>query len=81
MKGVALMEFRCGDGTSTTAEVGALKRYTRGDVVEHDGGSWVMYDRLDRDGVTVHLFAPVSPVAVPSAPLKPRRSGPYPAAG
>jgi hypothetical protein len=55
-----LIEFRRGDGTVTTAEVRAVQRYGRGDVLEHDGSSWVMYDRLDRDGVTVHVFAPVS---------------------
>jgi hypothetical protein len=62
MQGVALMEFRGSDGTTTTAELGVLTRYRRGDVVDHDGTSWVMYDRVDREGVTVHLFAPVSPV-------------------
>ena len=80
MLGAALMEFRRSDGTSTTAELGALMRYRRGDVVDHDGSSWVMVDRVDREGVTVHLFAPGSPVAVSSVARR-RRGGPGSAAG
>jgi hypothetical protein len=63
---VPLIEFRRADGTVTTVEVQSVQRYVRGDVIEHDGNSWVMYDRVDRDGVTVHLFAP-APEATPSS--------------
>jgi hypothetical protein len=81
MQDVAVMEFRRGDGTSTTAELRVLTRYRRGDVIEHDGSKWVMYDRLDREGVTVHVFAPVSPVGASPAARGRRRGRPNAAAG
>jgi hypothetical protein len=56
----ALIEFRYADGEVVT---GAFAKYsprpmTKGDRIEYDGVDWLMYDREDRGGVTVHLFSP-----------------------
>jgi|tagenome__1003787_1003787.scaffolds.fasta_scaffold20933654_4 hypothetical protein len=55
-----LIEFRYPGGEVVTGEYAkyASRQLTKGDRLEHDGVSWLMYDREDREGVTVHLFAP-----------------------
>jgi hypothetical protein len=62
MESRGLIEFRYGDGRVVTGEYGqfSLRQLTRGDQLEYDGCTWVMYDREDREGVTVHLCAPAT---------------------
>jgi hypothetical protein len=38
---------------------------TKGDLLEYDGATWSLSDRVDRGGVTVDLF---SPEAISTAP-------------
>jgi hypothetical protein len=66
MPAATTMEFRYADGTVGTAQTEEFRQFARGDEFEHDGHRWVMYDRVDRAGVTVHLFAPAA-TALPSA--------------
>ena len=56
-----MIEFRYADGRVVTGDYAQYARWglTRGDELEYDGGTWLMYDREDRGGVTVHLFSPV----------------------
>ena len=56
-----LIEFRYADGAVVTGEYSqyAARQTTKGDQIEYDGERWEMYDREDRNGVTVHLFSPV----------------------
>ena len=51
------IEFHHADGHVVTGrfEDFAGGHLSRGDRVTFDGGSWVMYDRLDRGGITVFL--------------------------
>jgi hypothetical protein len=53
-----LIEFRYADGRVVTGGYAQYARHllTKGDQLEYDGVSWVMYDREDRGGVTIHLF-------------------------
>jgi hypothetical protein len=55
-----LIEFRYADGAVVTADYAqcATRLLTKGDALEHDGETWLMYDREDRGGVTVRLFRP-----------------------
>jgi hypothetical protein len=55
-----LIEFRYADGRVVTGEYGdyAHRSLTKGDELEYGGETWLMYDREDRDGVTVTLFEP-----------------------
>jgi len=55
-----LIEFRYPDGEVVTGDYEQYARHvlTKGDELEYDGQTWLMYDREDRAGVTVHLFAP-----------------------
>ena len=59
-----LIEFRYADGAVVTGDYGqyAPRPLAKGDTLEYDGDSWLMYDREDRGGVTVHLFAPAETV-------------------
>jgi len=56
------IEFRYADGRVVTGdyEDHAPRHLTKGAEVEFDGTDWVMYDRVDRAGVTVYLCRPVS---------------------
>jgi hypothetical protein len=60
MESEGLIEFRYADGGVVTGDYAqyARRRLVKGDQLEYDGGSWLMYDREDRGGVTVHLFSP-----------------------
>jgi len=60
-----LVEFRYPDGRVVTADHSTYTKHvlTRGDSLEHDGTTWVMYDREDRAGVTASLFEPVGGAA------------------
>jgi len=56
-----LIEFRYADGRVVKGDLAkyAPQGVTRGAELDFDGGRWLMYDREDRGGVTVHLFAPM----------------------
>jgi hypothetical protein len=60
MQSNGLIEFRYPDGSVVTGEYAeyAPRQLAKGDELEYDGESWLMYDREDRAGVTVHLFSP-----------------------
>ena len=60
MEPKGLIEFRYGDGRVVTGDYAqyALRPLIKGDQLEYDGETWLMYDREDRGGVTVHLFSP-----------------------
>ena len=62
MESEGLIEFRYADGGVVTGDYAqyARRRLCKGDHLEYDGGHWLMYDREDRDGVTVHLFSPAA---------------------
>jgi hypothetical protein len=55
-----LIEFRYADGGVVTGDYALYSPgyLTKGDLLEYDGATWLMYDRVDRGGVTVHLFSP-----------------------
>jgi hypothetical protein len=61
MESRGLIEFRYADGEVVTGDYGryAQQLLTKGDELEYDGQTWLMFDREDRGGVTVHLFAPL----------------------
>jgi hypothetical protein len=71
MESQGLIEFRYADGEVVTGDYAqyASRPLSKGDQLEYDGENWLMYDREDRGGVTVHLFAPagVSPASAPEA--------------
>ena len=56
-----LIEFVYGDGCVVTGvyEDFAERHLTQGAAIEFDEAAWVMYDRVDRGGVTVYLCRPV----------------------
>jgi hypothetical protein len=58
MESEYLIEFRYADGRIVIGDYAQYARQllTKGDQLEYDGMSWVMYDREDRGGVTIHLF-------------------------
>ncbi len=60
MESRGLIEFHYGDGSVVTGDYSkhASRHLIKGDQIEHDGATWLMYDREDRGGVTVHLFYP-----------------------
>ncbi len=60
MESQGLIEFRYADGGVVTGDYAQYtpRLLTKGDQIEYDGGNWLMYDREDRGGVTVHLFSP-----------------------
>jgi hypothetical protein len=60
MEPKGLIEFRYGDGRVVTGDYAqyALRPLIKGDQLEYDGETWLMYDREDRGGLTVHLFSP-----------------------
>jgi hypothetical protein len=63
MESRGLIEFRYDDGSVVTADCAQYTSgpLTRGDQLEQGGLTWVMNDREDRAGVTVHLFSPCLP--------------------
>jgi hypothetical protein len=70
-----LIEFRYADGGVVTGDYAtyACRGLTRGDELEYDGLTWLMYDREDRGGVTVHLFSPAVGARSPHASRARRR--------
>ena len=60
MESRGLIEFRYRDGEVVTGDYAryADRPLSKGDQLEYDGATWLMYDREHRGGVTVHLFAP-----------------------
>ena len=58
------LEFRYADGRIVTGtyEDHAGRLLSRGDGLEFADTSWVMYDRVDRAGVTFYLCQPAEPV-------------------
>ena len=71
-----LIEFRYADGSVVTGdyEQYATRLLSKGDELEYDGQTWRMYDREDRDGVTVRLFHPTETAAAPESSRARRRS-------
>jgi len=69
MEPQGLVEFRYANGVVVTGDHTeyASRQLTKGDELEYDGRRWLMYDREDRGGVTVHLFSPLGWVAAPEA--------------
>jgi hypothetical protein len=55
-----LIEFRYADGRIVKDDLAKFAPHgvTRGAELDYDGDRWLMYDREDRGGVTVHLFTP-----------------------
>ena len=76
MESQGLIEFRYADGGVVTGDYALYARWglTRGDELEYDGGTWLMYDREDRGGVTVHLFSPTVGARAPEASRARRRT-------
>ena len=60
MESQGLIEFRYADGRIVKGDLATFAPHgvTRGAELDYDGGRWLLYDRVDRGGVTVHLFAP-----------------------
>jgi hypothetical protein len=60
MESRGLIEFRYGNGAVVTGDYSqyAGRLLIKGDQLRYDGATWLMYDREDRGGVTVHLFSP-----------------------
>ena len=76
MESQGLVEFRYTNGVVVTGDYTqyASRPLTKGDELEYDGRRWLMYDREDRGGVTVHLFSPSGWDAAPEASrARPRR--------
>ena len=75
MESQGLIEFRYADGAVVTGDYAtyACRGLTKGDELEYEGVTWLMYDREDRGGVTVHLFSPVEGVKAPEASRARRR--------
>jgi len=61
MEAQGLIEFRYADGKIVNDDLAnvAPQGVTRGAELDYDGARWLMYDREDRGGVTVHLFTPM----------------------
>ena len=74
MESKGLIEFRYADGAVVTGEYAryAGRHLIKGDRLEHDGATWLMYDREDRGGVTVHLFSPAESIT-PAEGLRARQ--------
>jgi len=62
------IEFRHSDGRVVTGryEDFAGRHLSRGDRIEFDGTAWVMYDRVDRAGITAYLLRPAEAEEPPS---------------
>jgi len=62
MESQGLIDFRYADGGVVTGDYAdyARRGLTKGDQLEYDGVTWLMVDRKDRGGVTVHLFSPAT---------------------
>jgi hypothetical protein len=75
MESEGLVEFRYASGVVVTGDRAeyAFRQLAKGDELEYDGGRWLMYDREDRDGVTVHLFSPLGWVGAPTSRARPRK--------
>ncbi len=67
MESEGLIEFRYPDGEVVTGDYAqyALRPLSKGDQLEYAGKTWLMYDREDRGGVTVHLFSPAATSLAP----------------
>jgi len=61
MQSRGLIEFRYADGRTVTGEYSdyAPRLLNKGDRLDFDGSEWLFRDRVDRGGVTVHLFSPL----------------------
>ena len=72
-----LIEFRYADGRIVKDEVAkfAPGGMARGAEIDYDGARWLLYDREDRAGVTVHLFAPLESVGGASSRARRRGHG------
>jgi hypothetical protein len=80
METQGLIEFRYADGRIVKDDLAkfAPQGVSRGAELDFDGDRWLMYDREDRGGVTVHLFAPAESTGVVSmsrARMRKRGSG------
>jgi len=76
MESQGLVEFRYPNGVVVTGDYArhATRQLTKGDELKYDGERWLMYDREDRGGVTVHLFSPMGRVDEPGpSRARPRR--------
>ncbi len=76
MESQGIVEFQYANGVVVTRDHArcASRQLTKGDEFEYDGSRWLMYDREDRAGVTVHLCSPSGSVAAPEAsPARRRR--------
>ena len=75
MESQGLIEFRYTEGGVVTGDYAryACWGLTKGDELEYDGRTWLMYDREDRGGVTVHLFSPVVGARAPEGSRARRR--------
>jgi len=76
MESQGLVEFRYPNGVVVTGDCAqhAPRTLTKSDELEYDGRRWLMYDREDRGGVTVHLFSPLGSVgATETSRARPRR--------
>ena len=60
MEAQGLIEFRYADGRVVKGDLAKFAPHgvSRGAELDYDGGRWLLYDREDRGGVTVHLFTP-----------------------
>ena len=73
-----LLEFRYADGAVATVdyETYAPRSLTKGDPIQYDGEAWLMVDRVDRGGVTVHLCVPAEgDVTASASRARSRRRG------
>jgi hypothetical protein len=75
MESRGLIEFRYADGEVVTGEYSdySSRLLVKDERLDHDGISWLFYDREDRNGVTVHLFSPATPVVAEGSRARPRR--------
>ena len=74
MQSKGLIEFRYANGGVVTGDYSqyASRSLIKGDQIEYDGATWLMYDREDRGGVTVHLFSPTTAIT-PTEGLRARQ--------
>ena len=72
-----LIEFRYADGKIVRDEIASLAPggVTRGAELDYDGIRWVLYDREDRGGVTVHLFSPAQSAGEEASRARTRKRG------
>jgi hypothetical protein len=69
------IELRYPDGRVVKGEFAdfASGHLAKGTKIGHDGRIWLMYDREDRDGVTLHLFSPEAQHASDASRARTRR--------